>query len=87
VNGNPDPQLTALAWIVFGTLAVCVAAIVALLRSGRSVPPLGGVTLGGSGRDAESGGPPDEPASPRRARVSGASRPTAAAGRPSARGR
>lgn len=87
MNANPDPQLIALAWIVFGTLVACIAAIVALLRSGRSVPPLGGVSLGGPPSDA-GGEPPDEAASPSRARpLSGASRRISGPAPRSGRGR
>jgi hypothetical protein len=38
VDANSDPQIAALAWVVLAALISCVAAIVALVRSGRSVP-------------------------------------------------
>jgi hypothetical protein len=88
VNGNSDPQLAALAWLVFGALVACVAAVVALVRSGRPVPPLGGVSLTGSGPDLEAGRPPYDVASSTRARgVSGASRRIYGSAHPPARGR
>jgi hypothetical protein len=41
VDAYSDSQLAALAWIVLGALVACVAAIVALVKSGRSVPLFG----------------------------------------------
>lgn len=87
VNTNPDPQLTVLAWIVYGALVACIAAIAALVRSGRSVPPLGGFSIDGSGPGAQ-GGRPGETASrsPSR-RVNEGSRPMSGGAAPSSRGR
>lgn len=41
MNAEPNAQLALLAWIVLAALLACVAAIVLLWRSGRTVPPFG----------------------------------------------
>ena len=46
---NAD-ALPLLAWFVLGGLVACVAAVFAILRSGRTVPPLGGGFPGSSRR-------------------------------------
>jgi hypothetical protein len=42
VDPETERQLAVLAWLAAGALAGSIAAIVALVRSGRTVPPLGG---------------------------------------------
>jgi hypothetical protein len=59
---NAD-ALPMLAWFVLGALVACVAAVLAILRSGRTVPLLGGGFHGSSRR-------------PRRAHRSGPAAPS-----------
>ncbi len=43
MDTSADAQLSLLAGLVLGALVLCIAAIVALAKSGRTVPPAGAV--------------------------------------------